>query len=46
MAHLPGAINITFDGILERVSFVLPDRIQDIVFYCVNTRCKRAGISV
>jgi len=44
-AHLPGAINIMSDDILERAPHELPDKRRDVVVYCASVRCKRAGLS-
>jgi len=44
-AHLPGAINIVSDAILERAPCELPDRARDVVVYCASAKCKRAGLS-
>lgn len=42
-AHLPGAINIISDEILERAPAILADRDATIVVYCGSVDCKRAG---
>lgn len=41
--HLPGAINIVSDDILQRAPDVLPDRNAPVVVYCASAACKRAG---
>lgn len=43
--HLPGAINIVSDNILEEASERLPDKQASIVVYCASESCKRAGLS-
>lgn len=43
--HLPGAINIVSDDILQRAPDVLPDRNAPVVVYCASAACKRAGLS-
>jgi len=43
--HLPGAINIASDDILQRAPAVLPDKNVPIVVYCASATCKRAGLS-
>ena len=40
--HLPGAINIRSDDILDQAPRLLPDRDAEIVVYCASPRCKRA----
>lgn len=41
--HLPGAINIVSDDILDEAPRRLPDRQATIVVYCASEDCKRAG---
>lgn len=41
--HLPGAINIVSDDILDEAHRRLPDRQSTIVVYCASEDCKRAG---
>ncbi len=43
--HLPGAIHIMSDNILDRASSLLPNREQVVVVYCASVNCKRAGRS-
>lgn len=43
--HLPGAINLPSDDILEQAPVRLPDRGATLVVYCASTSCKRAGLS-
>ena len=43
--HLPGAINIVSDDILEQAPKRLPDRRAPIVVYCASDTCRRAGLS-
>lgn len=45
-AHLPGAIHIMSDDILDSAPDILPDKAQSIVVYCASETCKRAGLSV
>jgi len=40
--HLPGAINILSDDILEQAPRRLPDRNVPIVVYCANGPCRRS----
>ena len=44
--HLPGAINLPSDDILEQAPARLPDRDATLVVYCASAACKRAGLSV
>ncbi|RTR00173.1 rhodanese-like domain-containing protein [Halomonas nitroreducens] len=41
--HLPGAINIVSDDILNEAPRWLPDKQATIVVYCASEDCKRAG---
>lgn len=43
--HLPGAINLPSDDILEQAPAHLPDRDATLVVYCASASCKRAGLS-
>lgn len=43
--HLPGAINLPSDDILEQAPARLPDRDTTLVVYCASVTCKRAGLS-
>lgn len=43
--HLPGAINIVSDDILQRAPERLPDKHALVVVYCASATCKRAGLS-
>lgn len=43
--HLPGAVNIVSDEILQRAPEILPDRNATVVVYCASAACKRAGLS-
>lgn len=43
--HLPGAINLPSDDILEQAPKQLPDRDKTLVVYCGSATCKRAGLS-
>jgi len=40
--HLPGAINILSDDILEQAPRCLPNRDAQIVVYCANGPCRRS----
>ncbi len=43
--HLPGAVHIVSDNILDLAPSRLHDREQVIVVYCASIDCKRAGLS-
>ncbi|MEA3252936.1 MAG: rhodanese-like domain-containing protein [Pseudomonadota bacterium] len=43
--HLPGAINIVSDDILDEASRRLPDKQVPIVVYCASEDCKRASLA-
>lgn len=43
--HLPGALHIMSDNILEHAARLLPDKEMPVVVYCASERCKRAGLS-
>lgn len=43
--HLPGAINLPSDDILEQAPVRLPDRNATLVVYCASATCKRASLS-
>lgn len=43
--HLPGAVNLVSDNILEQASERLPDPHAVIVVYCASAACQRAGLS-
>ena len=44
--HLPDAINIVSDDIMEEAPRQLPDRQAILVVYCASENCKRAGRAV
>ena len=43
--HLPRAINIRSDDIIEMAPRAIPDRDTEIVVYCASGPCKRSGLS-
>ncbi len=43
--HLPGAINLVSDDILEQAPKQFPDRSATIVVYCASYTCRRAGLA-
>ncbi|MBI1425698.1 MAG: rhodanese-like domain-containing protein [Gammaproteobacteria bacterium] len=43
--HLPGAINLPSDDILEQAPARLPNLDATLVVYCASATCKRASLS-
>ena len=43
--HLPGAINIPSDDIMDLTPKRIPDRDAEIVVYCANGPCKRSRLT-
>lgn len=43
--HLPDAINIVSDDIVDEAPRRLPDKQATIVMYCASESCKRAGLA-
>jgi len=43
--HLPGAINIPSDDIIDDAPRRIPDRDAEIVVYCANGPCKRSRLA-
>ena len=43
--HLPHAINIRSDDIVEMAPRAIPDRNTEIVVYCANGPCQRSRLS-
>lgn len=43
--HLPGAINIRSEDIIEMAPRLIPDRDTEIVVYCASGPCKRSSLS-
>jgi len=43
--HLPGAIHIRSDDIIQLAPAKLPGKNALIVVYCASSKCKRAGLS-
>jgi len=43
--HLPRAINIPSDDIIEMAPRLIPDRRTDIVVYCANGPCRRSHLA-
>lgn len=44
-AHLPGAINIPHDQVIELAPELLPDKQAEIVVYCSNDACRNSTIA-
>ncbi len=43
--HLPGAVNLPSDNILDLAPGRFPDKDVTLVVYCASETCKRAGLS-
>jgi len=43
--HLPGAVNMVSDDIMEQAPKCFPDLHATIVVYCASVACRRAGLS-
>ncbi len=43
--HLPGAINIPSDDIIDDAPRRIPDRDTEVVVYCANGPCKRSRLA-
>lgn len=43
--HLPGAINIPSDNIIDDASRRIPDRHAEVVVYCANGPCMRSRLA-
>ncbi len=44
--HLPGAINLPHDRVVELAPQLLSDRAAEIVVYCASTTCQNSTIAV
>jgi rhodanese-related sulfurtransferase len=43
--HLPGAINLPLDGLVENAARLLPDKGAEIVVYCSSVTCQNSHIA-
>jgi|SRR5688572_23249212 rhodanese-related sulfurtransferase len=43
--HLPGAVNLPLDGLVENAARLLPDKSADIVVYCSSVTCQNSHIA-
>lgn len=43
--HLPGALNLPLDGLLESAARLLPDKTAAIVVYCSSSTCQNSHIA-
>jgi rhodanese-related sulfurtransferase len=41
--HLPGAVNLVEDDVMDRAAQLLPDKDAAIVTYCSNEACPNSG---
>lgn len=43
--HLPGAVNLPLEDMLERAAQVLPDKNAQIVVYCASSSCQNSELA-
>src|SRR5687768_2905044 len=43
--HLPGAINLPLDGLVENATRQLPDKGAEIIVYCASVTCQNSHIA-
>lgn len=43
--HLPGALNLPLDGLVENAARLLPDKTAAIVVYCASSTCQNSHIA-
>lgn len=43
--HLPGALNLPLEGLVNRASELLPNRDADIVVYCSGPSCQNSHVA-
>jgi rhodanese-related sulfurtransferase len=43
--HLPGALNLPLDGLVENAARLLPDKTAAIVVYCSSNTCQNSHIA-
>jgi len=43
--HLPGAINLPLEGLVEKAGRALPDKSAEIVVYCASPTCQNSHIA-
>jgi rhodanese-related sulfurtransferase len=43
--HLPGAVNLPLDGLVENAARLLPDKSEPIVVYCSGITCQNSDIA-
>jgi rhodanese-related sulfurtransferase len=43
--HLPGAVNLPLENMLERAAQVLPDKSAPIVVYCASSSCQNSELA-
>ncbi len=43
--HLPGAINLPLDGLVEGAARLLPNKAAEIVVYCASVTCQNSHVA-
>lgn len=43
--HLPGAVNLPLDGLVENAARLLPDKSEPVVVYCSGITCQNSDIA-
>lgn len=43
--HLPGAVNLPLDGLVERAMELFPNRGAEIVVYCASSTCQNSHVA-
>jgi rhodanese-related sulfurtransferase len=43
--HLPGAINLPLDGLVDGAARLLPDKTAEIVVYCASLTCQNSHVA-
>jgi rhodanese-related sulfurtransferase len=43
--HLPGALNLPLEGLVDDAARLLPDKTADIVVYCSSSTCQNSHIA-
>jgi rhodanese-related sulfurtransferase len=43
--HLPGAVNLPLDGLVEGAARLLPDKSAEIIVYCASVTCQNSHVA-
>jgi rhodanese-related sulfurtransferase len=43
--HLPGAVNLPLDGLVDGAARLLPDKTAEIVVYCSGATCQNSHVA-